>query len=258
LFEKGSGLSVELIRDILDEVHLENDYPTQYSTVYDLKNGMIYLYHFHNYGNVVIFDLKEELAKGYHSLTLADLFPPNPEFQDWAQPELKRLAEAGEKYSAVELDPAVIEPYLGDYAGPDDYNMLFEYYSIAYERGRLVLKMLPDKAWMELTPTSETTFFHISSSSEFEVSFLPEENGEVNRFVFSYLDQDIPFHRLEETAQEGGSELPAEEDNEPTFWETQLYKLWRFSGTNTFKFLALVLGLILLQTFLGFMLSRIV
>ena len=30
--------------DILNATHLEDNYPTQYSTIYDLKEKMIYLY----------------------------------------------------------------------------------------------------------------------------------------------------------------------------------------------------------------------
>jgi hypothetical protein len=35
------------MRDILNATHLEDNYPTQYSTFYDLKEKMIYLYLFH-------------------------------------------------------------------------------------------------------------------------------------------------------------------------------------------------------------------
>ncbi len=69
--------TVEFLRDVMDSVHQEF---TQYTNVYDLKNKVVYLWHFHDYKNVVKIDLKEELAKGKHSYNLPDLFPRNEEF----------------------------------------------------------------------------------------------------------------------------------------------------------------------------------
>ena len=75
LFQSTGEFSVEFFRQVLAAVHQEGSYPTQYSNIYDLKNGIIYLYHFHNFENVVIIDLKQELAKGAHSVNLPSLFP---------------------------------------------------------------------------------------------------------------------------------------------------------------------------------------
>lgn len=253
-FEKEDPLSAGLIRDILDEVHLEGDYPTQYSSVYDLKKGLIYLYLFHNFGNEVIFDLDEELAKGYHAHRLADLFPENPAYLEIAQPEWDQLAEEREKYSTVNLDPELFSSYLGDYVGPEDYNPLFPYYSIAVERGELVLKMIPDKAWMNLEATSPTSFFHLSEMIEFEITFLPDDQGAVNQFIFRYLDHDYLFTRTDPTHlldsdvaadQESGSQGSE-------FWVRLMDPITRFLSTKTFKLLAVVVGLILLQSLLGY------
>ncbi|MEJ2448044.1 MAG: hypothetical protein P8Y37_08915 [Anaerolineales bacterium] len=259
-FEKEDPLSAELIRDILDEVHLEGDYPTQYSSVYDLKKGLIYLYFFHNYGNEVIFDLDEELAKGYHALYLPDLFPENPAYLEIAQPEWDQLAEEREKYRAVDLDPEQFSTYLGDYVGPEDYNPLFPYYSIAVERGELVLKMIPDKAWMNLEATSPTTFFHLSEMIEFEITFLPDDQGEVNQFIFRYLDHDYLFTRTDPTQLLDGSEAAVQESGPqgPELWAKFVDPITRFLSTKTFMLLAVVVGLILLQSLLGYFRSLLV
>jgi hypothetical protein len=73
------NLSVDFCASVLDAVHLEGTYPTQYSTVYDLKNQLIYLYYNHNFDQVKVFDLSEELQLGYHSYSIPALFeePPN-------------------------------------------------------------------------------------------------------------------------------------------------------------------------------------
>ena len=260
LFEKGDPLSPELIRDILDEVHLEGDYPTQYSTVYDLKAGLIYLYLFHNYGNEVVFNLEEELAQGYHSFPIAELFPENPAYLESAQPEWDQLAEEQEKYTPIVLDPESYTPYLGDYVGPEDYNPLFPYYSIGIEEGDLVLKMMPDKAWMKLQATSPTFFFHVSSMTEFEITFLPEDTGEVNQFNFRYLDHDYLFTRTDPALlleSENVTEEPAQ-DQKPGIFEKVWDPVRRFLSTNTFKLLAVIVGLIALQSLLDYLRSFLV
>ena len=75
-------LSVDFCASVLDAVHQEGAYPTLYSNVYDLKNGLIYLYYNHNFNNVKIFNLEDEFEYGYHSYSIPELFeeestPPN-------------------------------------------------------------------------------------------------------------------------------------------------------------------------------------
>ena len=63
LLENMEELSVESMRDVLDAVHVEGHSSTLYSNVYDLQNKLVYLYYFHNYDEVVVLDLAEELAQ---------------------------------------------------------------------------------------------------------------------------------------------------------------------------------------------------
>jgi hypothetical protein len=75
LGEAGENISVELFRRILAATHAEGANPTLYSNIYDLKRRVMYLYHFHNYENVVEIDLAAELKKGKRTLDLPSLFP---------------------------------------------------------------------------------------------------------------------------------------------------------------------------------------
>ena len=59
---------------ILDAVHLEGVFPTHTSHIFDLNNGIIYLYYFHNYNKVVELNLEDEFAKGPHRGLISDLF----------------------------------------------------------------------------------------------------------------------------------------------------------------------------------------
>lgn len=69
-------VTVDTCRKVLAAVHQEGDWGgTQYSNIYDAKNNLVYLYHFHNFENVVIVDLKEELKKGAHTMDIPTLFP---------------------------------------------------------------------------------------------------------------------------------------------------------------------------------------
>jgi hypothetical protein len=53
---------------------------TLYTNIYDLEEGLIYLYFYHDFSRRVTFNLKEELSKGNHSYRFAELFPGNINF----------------------------------------------------------------------------------------------------------------------------------------------------------------------------------
>jgi len=74
VLENGGKLSVELMTRALELSHKEGLIPTLFSNVYDLKNGEIYIYHFHYYGEYVRINLAEELLKGDRYLDLPGLF----------------------------------------------------------------------------------------------------------------------------------------------------------------------------------------
>ncbi|UCE41424.1 MAG: hypothetical protein JSV17_00065 [Candidatus Aminicenantes bacterium] len=69
-------LTIDAFRNILSAVHQEGDWGgTQYSNIYDVNRGLVYLYHFHNYENVVVINLEEEFKKGKHTIDIPSLFP---------------------------------------------------------------------------------------------------------------------------------------------------------------------------------------
>lgn len=69
-------LTIDTFRNILAAVHQEGvQGGTLYSNIYDVNRGLIYLYHFHNYENVVVINLEDELKKGEHTVDLPSLFP---------------------------------------------------------------------------------------------------------------------------------------------------------------------------------------
>lgn len=64
-------LTVEYVVDILKNASREG---TTYSTVYDPVHGVVYFYNKHNFDDVVVFDLKDQLEKGYHTYYAPSLF----------------------------------------------------------------------------------------------------------------------------------------------------------------------------------------
>jgi tetratricopeptide (TPR) repeat protein len=56
---------------------------TLYSTICDLKRKTINVYHFHNFEEVVTFDLLEELKKGGTKYKIPELFEIRPHYEFW-------------------------------------------------------------------------------------------------------------------------------------------------------------------------------
>ena len=72
---KNDDISIESITHVLDAVHFEGPaVNTLYSNIFDVTNGDIYLYFFHQFEEVVKLNLEEELAKGRHAYRISDLF----------------------------------------------------------------------------------------------------------------------------------------------------------------------------------------
>ena len=63
MLENSGEISIDLFRSTLDVVHAEGLMPTVYSNIYDLKNGEIYVFNFHNYNEVVKLNLEEQFKK---------------------------------------------------------------------------------------------------------------------------------------------------------------------------------------------------
>ena len=78
LLQKNGAPTIENFRGILSLVHVEGLASTIYSNIYDLTNGEMQLYYFHNFESCVKINLQEELKRGSHSMTISSLFPHKP------------------------------------------------------------------------------------------------------------------------------------------------------------------------------------
>ncbi|MFC1714127.1 DUF3471 domain-containing protein [Candidatus Poribacteria bacterium] len=197
MLENADDISVDLFRRILAAVHQEGS-KTLYSNIYDLKRGIIYLYHFHNYENVVEIDLKEELKKGKQTHDLPSLFPrtfaAEAYDRNWVKELEKKKEELEERKAAKHnpnVDPEIYEAYVGQYtissAG------LSRTITIMQEEDNLYYKV--DSQKIELLPESENRFFHMflqvswrAFFREVTVTFLKDETGKVNELEIILVD----------------------------------------------------------------------
>ena len=75
MLSKSDTATVAYFRDILNATHRENFVArTLYSNIYNLTNGLIYLYYLHDFDNEVVFNLSEELKRGCRYFELPSLF----------------------------------------------------------------------------------------------------------------------------------------------------------------------------------------
>lgn len=72
--EEKNNVTMEDFRDILDAVHMEGQYATKYSNVFNLKTLEVYLYQNHDYSRYIRLNLTEELLKGAREGMIRDLF----------------------------------------------------------------------------------------------------------------------------------------------------------------------------------------
>lgn len=76
--------TVALIRRVLSATSYDVYFgQTLYSTICDLKQKKVYLYHFHNFEEVITFDLDKELRKGETSSAIPSLFKIRPHSEYW-------------------------------------------------------------------------------------------------------------------------------------------------------------------------------
>jgi predicted choloylglycine hydrolase len=76
--------SVDLIRKVLAATSYDVDLAqTVYSTICDLKKRKVFLYNFHFFEEVVVFDVAAELAEGNHSFEISSLFEVSTHNEHW-------------------------------------------------------------------------------------------------------------------------------------------------------------------------------
>lgn len=79
-----TGTDIDFCRALSDTMHVCREKigdGTLLTSIWDLNDGLVRLYFYHDYKHQQVFNLKEELAKGNHMLDVKTLFPPNAEYR---------------------------------------------------------------------------------------------------------------------------------------------------------------------------------
>ena len=185
--EQAKRIDLALCRRVLAGTAQEAGAPTQYSNVFDLKKGLVYLYHFHNFEEVVVFDLAEELKRGERSVKIPELFPSTFAYRRFVEKKKKDQAEEIKKRRSRPVAVKILDEYAGRYAIeiPGVPRIIVH---VRREGKRLLAssrgKSGRDEAKeIELIPQSETVFFHIDDGGTTEVRFERGETGTVTGIV---------------------------------------------------------------------------
>lgn len=82
--KSGFDTTLKYCTDLLDTMHVCRNKigdGTLISSIWDLNNGTVNLYFYHDFKTTVQFNLSEELKKGDHIIAVETLFSHNPEFE---------------------------------------------------------------------------------------------------------------------------------------------------------------------------------
>lgn len=80
LLNNKQDTSLKFCTSLMDSMHQDwGFWGTLYTTIYDLNEGIIFLYFNHNYETYVKFNIANELKKGKRILSIPELFPDNIE-----------------------------------------------------------------------------------------------------------------------------------------------------------------------------------
>jgi len=170
-------LSVNLFKKILANVHVEGTMglaTTVYSTIYDLKNGKIHLYYFHNFMEEVILDINSELKKGARTIKIESLFPKNISAEDYVDLKNKELKQRIESRLAKNISSKDYVKIKGEYKSLDTFSK--DRFNIILENEKLYITA-NGQSKFELFPESPNKFFIPSVNGDISLTINKVENN---------------------------------------------------------------------------------
>ena len=188
-------VTVDGMRKILAAVHQEGSVATVYSYICDLRNMKMYLYHFHNFENVVALDVKQELAKGNHSRGLEEIFPPTFAAEEFVSRSAAALEvrKAARRYP--QFDPKTYPEFAGRYVVNSPAAMAGVTVVLTAGTDRLRAD-LNDGNVRELIPESSARFSVWEPDDRGTlVTFLRDQSGNVTGFVADTRGEGISATR---------------------------------------------------------------
>ena len=149
----------------------------------------MYLYHFHDFANVVEIDLARELRKGHRSLRLRTLFPRSVAAEGYFARRARELGRVEPPVASV--DPAYYDDYVGHYAYEDGHRV-----AVLREGRRLMVDSEgAGIGKVEMSPESATRFF--LRMTNVQVTFIRDPDGPVTRVTARIDGRDVPGTRVQ-------------------------------------------------------------
>jgi len=118
LLSSRQDTSLNYCAELMDTTHQDWGFGgTLYTTIYDLNEGIIYLYFHHNYKTNAKFNITDELNKGYRILSIPELFPENIEGNNFLKEfnsinnSIKLIDNDSLKYDSVRFSQLIDELY---------------------------------------------------------------------------------------------------------------------------------------------------
>jgi hypothetical protein len=156
---------------------------TQYSVAFDLKNGQVYIWLFHNYADYVKLDLRREIAGGPYIRTLSEIFPYETVSRNRYVKNNKRP-----EYKPVTLGGACLDSLVGMYAIAPGYNM-----DITRRGDSLFCRMFGLAPYAIIPASSRQFFFQFLPA---EILFIEAPGAGIDSLRLKYSDVEIPAARL--------------------------------------------------------------
>lgn len=184
----------DFVRKVMAAVSSEEKSATQYTFICDLKNCMVYLYHFHNFENVRVFDLAEELEKGEARYDIPDLFPKTFAFEMFKYHRDKDMKEEVDKRLDRDFDTALFTEYTGEYL-PHDEALSGSVCRVVQEEDELFVTYEGESDTMQLYPEKRDRFFHVNHYGTTEFTFTRTEDGAIDSIIREFLGSRYEFFR---------------------------------------------------------------
>jgi hypothetical protein len=174
-------VGVDEMRRILAATHSEGEDVTLYSYIVDLKKGLVYLYHFHNFENVIVFNIQEELAKGKHIYNLPELFPLTNAAQSFEYQAHSKLEAQKSARRDKNFDVKTYSDYCGRFVIDEPAILARQTISITTENSQLFFQ-LNDGGKLEVLPDSPTSFFLMNyGGMDFSCKFIRNSMNKITR-----------------------------------------------------------------------------
>jgi len=187
--------TVDLCERVLDAVHADGQAATLYSNVYDLKRGLVHLYHFHDFENAVVIDVAEELKRGERYVTIPSLFSESAGWEKFRKKRLQSLDQRRASRRLIEVEPKFLAAYVGKYQVPDDV-MPGACLTISREGDKLYGRYMSMPRF-ELLPESPTKKYHLLYMRDIDFRFVREGSRPATALEVNTAGQRIVCERVD-------------------------------------------------------------